>query len=480
MTDFPVDMAMDTTAADYGARWKELIGFNPVEDLGDIILEDVYTMKVWARTGVALRRLPMPKDADTGKDVPHKSVFDFDKWPMVLAPGWVLSNFLSFRNVPHPASTKRVDLERTCRDLKALIDGGGKFPIVDPANVGGNTHYVSWENLMARSVKWSSDPTVLLDTLRTSIDVVGPAYLTEVFGEKRNGVRRRAWLRFLSGHFDISTWRCADVVLKAGGAKAILFEIKCTPSMKSEVYSTYLTFSKDGGKYLAAPSRCDCPNGWLFCSHMLGLFLVIWLVQNRPNWTFEDIISAMPQPLKSIQSLPIAVGYVYGEVVQNADGVRKEQKKLGKTLASEFPNYSAEEDEVHDVQVERLAQQEVGGCGGGSVDVCAKVGEYVMKAEIRAGVNDGESKADKEYSASAVHAYNKALVEETLSPSRRREKAERHERLFQMMERGYLKKGNLLGIYVADVGNKAVRERLLEEVGSPWLKEEQFPPTLHS
>jgi len=115
-----------------------------------------------------------------------------------------------------------------------------------------------------------------------------------------------------------------------------------------------------------------------------------------------------------------------------------------------------------------------------AVDVCAKVGEYVMKAEVRAGVNDGESKADKEYSASAVHAYNKALVEETLSPSRRREKAERHERLFQMMERGYLKKGNLLGIYVADVGNKAVRERLLEEVGSPWLKEEQFPPTLHS
>ena len=46
-------------------------------------------------------------------------------------------------------------------------------------------------------------------------------------------------------------------------------EMKVTPSMKKEIYGVVLVFlsSKTGFCFISDVSKCDCPNGWLFCSH---------------------------------------------------------------------------------------------------------------------------------------------------------------------------------------------------------------------
>jgi len=44
-----------------------------------------------------------------------------------------------------------------------------------------------------------------------------------------------------------------------------------------------LSFKPDGSVvvYLHDKSKCDCPNGWLFCSHSLALFILIRLIQTK-------------------------------------------------------------------------------------------------------------------------------------------------------------------------------------------------------
>ena len=95
-----------------------------------------------------------------------------------------------------------------------------------------------------------------------------------------NGIRERAWLRLISGHLNIQTLRFAQSrAMIEGTEKDInIFEITVTPSMKNLVYSVYVVFTLDG-VYIPKLSKCDCPNGWLFCSHTLAIFLLIYLIQ---------------------------------------------------------------------------------------------------------------------------------------------------------------------------------------------------------
>ena len=109
---------------------------------------------------------------------------------------------------------------------------------------------------------------------------IDSAYINDVFGEGKNGVRNRAWLRFVSGHLNVETLRMATTEIEVNQERigARIFEIKVTPSMKNVVYSVYLIFDTSGN-YLSKQSKCDCPNGWLFCSHTLSCFLLIYLIQ---------------------------------------------------------------------------------------------------------------------------------------------------------------------------------------------------------
>ena len=120
---------------------------------------------------------------------------------------------------------------------------------------------------------------------------------------------------FNSGHLNIETLRMAKSRIKVGDIEqdVTIFEMKVTPSMKNVVYSVYLIFDLSG-EYIATQSKCDCPNGWLFCSHSLANFLLFYLIQKQADWTMIEIVEFMPISIKSLQSVPFAVSYMFDEL----------------------------------------------------------------------------------------------------------------------------------------------------------------------
>mmetsp|Transcript_24038 Transcript_24038/g.34371 ORF Transcript_24038/g.34371 Transcript_24038/m.34371 type:complete len:356 (-) Transcript_24038:74-1141(-) len=285
-------------------------------------------------------------------------------------------------------------------------------------------------------------------------------YLIEsVFGVGKNGIRDRAWLRFVSGHMNVETLRVATCRVDVDGKEemARIFEMKVTPSMKNVVYSVYLVFSMDG-KFLNKLSRCDCPNGWLFCSHTLACFLLFYLIQQKVDWSFNDIVDAMPVPIKSLQSVPFAASFVFGKLRVSKPGkkggkIGKGQdaysKKLAKSIAKDIPGYSGkyainDEDAAAETELlnNELTQKSK---DVKSTDLCKRVDEWVgMK-----GVSDNSTtNNDAKVSMETINTYNQALVENEEARKVVLQKYIRHERLYQMMHSGKISTNNTMFGYL--------------------------------
>jgi len=116
-------------------------------------------------------------------------------------------------------------------------------------------------------------------------------------------------------------------------------------------------------EYIDEASKCDCPNGWLFCSYSLAFVLFMRLVQTKSDWDIHDLIFLMPEPIKSLQSMPISADLVFNKLSQCSTEGKGRNKiifakkplmessisNIGLRLAQEIPNYSGEfEDEEGD------------------------------------------------------------------------------------------------------------------------------------
>ena len=115
------------------------------------------------------------------------------------------------------------------------------------------------------------------------------------------------------------------------------------------MYTLLSVYDKDTKQWLQTPSQCGCPDGMLYCSHMIGKHLITRVVQQQASWSFEDLKRALPEGIKQLQQLPIAIDYIYKNLAQDEKMVREKQKELGSALAREFPNYTADDDEIDDV-----------------------------------------------------------------------------------------------------------------------------------
>ena len=106
-------------------------------------------------------------------------------------------------------------------------------------------------------------------------------YVDKIFGEFRNGIRGRAQLCVTSGRIDISTLKCTKAQRISDVSKdIILLSVVITPSMKTAQYCTTLMFDAHNHEYVSSPySGCDCPDGQLFCSHMLAFLQMVMLIQ---------------------------------------------------------------------------------------------------------------------------------------------------------------------------------------------------------
>ena len=362
-------------------------------------------------------------------------------------------------------------------------DKGELPPIRDSSSAPTGSNWVSWEQIAPEGdgpLDWSA-PDDVLSFFREELRQIDAYYIDSIYGKRRNGVRMRAYLRYISGHYNITSLRMATACLVDTGETVTVVEITCTPSMKSEEYCVRLIFDGEGD-FMRDPSQCECPDGCFFCSHMHGVFLIIRAVQQKKDWTIPDVASAMHGPIKTIQSLPISVDHVYKEIAGDEAKASKELKAFGKALAKEHPGYAAgdDDDEVADEEVESQSRSEPD-IGKKSLDICGMLDAELAAAVKRAEVRGAGAKAAAKYSSSAVHEHNRRRVHchplnqataaapqnDPASKQRRLVQAERHEAFHRLHELKALPDSLMMG-YVGFAENRSKRRRLLEDSNSGW------------
>mmetsp|Transcript_10694 Transcript_10694/g.17717 ORF Transcript_10694/g.17717 Transcript_10694/m.17717 type:complete len:462 (-) Transcript_10694:423-1808(-) len=235
------------------------------------------------------------------------------------------------------------------------------------------------------------------------------------------------------------------------------------PKGSSDVYGVCLVFRSDG-TYLPNKSKCDCPNGWLFCSHSLALFLLVRLIQVKRDWTYDDLCAFMPQPIKSLQNIPLPASMVFKQGCP-----RKAAFTLGKKLAKELPGYSqkdveskrdADEAEEVDAQKEVLTQKMDEDVK--SIDICQLLDDFVTQstdadeidkringevAEANQPASNGNGKKrkkrkkkqkNKKLTSNDIREYNESLVNGAVSDEVQVKDLLRHNRIQELVSNGMI------------------------------------------
>ena len=199
------------------ALWKSVIGFDPIEHFLPTSIGESYEMKIWARTGTSIPlEIPLEKDPnDPSRFLPYGAEVNFDYMPVCLVPPFILRQWLHYRGVPQPKSSTKKELigqVQRARELKQPLE---EERIASPEASTENS-YISIDNItVVSSVEWCSDSNEVLIVLRgQDIPDIDSAYINDVFGEGKNGVRNRAQLRFVSDHLNVETLRMATTEIE--------------------------------------------------------------------------------------------------------------------------------------------------------------------------------------------------------------------------------------------------------------------------
>ena len=277
--------------------------------------------------------------------------------------------------------------------------------------------------------------------MRKSFVALDANTFNEIFGERKNGIRHRALLRIKSGHLDPQTLRSTRAQLRGARVECFLFVVKVTPSMKAETYQVVVAANATTGEYIPAPcSRCDCQNGRLLCSHMLALLGMIYLVQQHPNWSLDDLITAMPPPVKSMQNKPIPFDYVFGENEAD-DAVRQ----VGKAVEDEMSNSASasKDNEVDkDARDEGAANMQEDEPGESSLDICKAVMAFIGGLEERAKASGNRMAMEHKFTLTTLSNFNAHVLAggPSATPARKLRQLERLERLHVRYDQNRLQK----------------------------------------
>jgi len=455
--------------------WQEIIGFNPMEGFTNLDLDGCYHLRIWSRTKRALRSFELPKDElDPTRSLPHNSVIKFrvpgdtdddgsPKVPVEVILSSSLLVWLCFHGIPMPkGSSKAALIEKVT--LAVLMKQKLDYERISLNSSINRQSYISWEQMVNVSdIRWDKTPESGLTFLREKAKLVDSSYINEKFGLGKNGVRERGWKRFNSGSLDTYSLRVGTAKMDGEDDRVIIIEIKCTPSVKSDVYGVCLVFRSDG-TYLPNKSKCDCPNGWLFCSHSLALFLLVRLIQVKRDWTYDDLCAFMPQPIKSLQNIPLPASMVFKQGCP-----RKAAFTLGKKLAKELPGYSqkdveskrdADEAEEVDAQKEVLTQKMDEDVK--SIDICQLLDDFVTQstdadeidkringevAEANQPASNGNGKKrkkrkkkqkNKKLTSNDIREYNESLVNGAVSDEVQVKDLLRHNRIQELVSNGMI------------------------------------------
>jgi hypothetical protein len=131
------------------------------------------------------------------------------------------------------------------------------------------------------------------------------AYVNSIFGVRMNGIRYRAQILVTGGHIDSVSCRVAEGKLRGTTRKCFIFNCVCSASVTAKAYNVTVVFD-DGQRYSADASSCKCPDGNLFCSHMLGALCMIKIFQlaQVKGLTFTELLDILPESVNAIQNIP--------------------------------------------------------------------------------------------------------------------------------------------------------------------------------
>ena len=109
----------------------------------------------------------------------------------------------------------------------------------------------------------------------------------------------------------------------------------------------------------------------------LACFLIFRMIQLEDEWNMKDVLSFMPIPIKSLQSVPFPASFVFGELEVSKSGGKKGIKKsntdkqseedtdtisaIARRIAADLPGYSSSNKPNTDedaVETSRLMQED--------------------------------------------------------------------------------------------------------------------------
>ena len=191
----------------------------------------------------------------------------------------------------------------------------------------------------------------------------------------------------------------------------------------------------------------------------------------------DDIISFMPVPIKSLQSVPFAASYIFGELEVSKPGAKQGKKKqvrdendsdedddpetisaIARGIAEDLPGYASQgvpgysstrqsnsiDDDASEERriMERDAQST--STDKKNVDLC-----QMLESEMSMGLASSNSKVNKaKVTLADLTQYNLELVSGQESDANILRKYLRHERLYMMMKEGSISNNNSLWNYL--------------------------------
>ena len=293
-----------------------LFGFDPDDHLpSGFQLKEFFTMAIWIRISCNIQQfaIPIPRN-EKDQILSWGCNLNFDTVPIQIHTTSALICYLECRGLSPRASNTREQLNSAVE--RVVSQGVLGAPIIPLASSEGGGHYINLEVLTCNDpILWEIDSAVVFDQIRDLTTVFDENFIEQYFGGGRNGVRERAWRRVHAGHFDLRTLQSEKCNCRTqdGIESVLIFSIKCTPSMKKDVYTVFIILRTSNDTFVQGPaSRCNCPVGRLFCSHMLAfivLFGMMKYLSDDEDW--EWFILNMQEPVKSLHSLCIPIDYVF-------------------------------------------------------------------------------------------------------------------------------------------------------------------------
>ena len=297
-----------------------LVGFNAMEvfqevnNVVDVTLMDYCTLKYYSRCGELVEPIPVSL-------VPHGAYFT-STTPLNCQPMSALVQWLCARRIPVRQHDTRGDLLALVEKILTFQErvGNDNIPPVIPLPVGGVGKYVSWETLTSNTVvDWKSGDE-LFRTIQDLFPLVNDQMIDETFGKDQQPALRLKSKRYVrSGHYDFTTMRQGDAIVNYGDDVGLdipvrILKIDCCASLRSDVYQVLLVFNAETQAFLSFPiSRCQCKNGRVFCSHMLGMLFVVSIMQRlrmeKPFIMFDGFVETMPAVISSLRGLIVPLSY---------------------------------------------------------------------------------------------------------------------------------------------------------------------------